>query len=102
MNLRAKRKAVKVQLQGCNAEDGPRAGPFPRFPFLRTGTMRMMGVAAKFDAPPRKKAGIDHRMDPQDQEPRGGKQGKWITFSAISPRVGKRSSRARDWKVISL
>jgi hypothetical protein len=41
---------VKGQLQGCEVKGGPRAGPSARFPFPRTGTMRMMGVAAKFDA----------------------------------------------------
>jgi hypothetical protein len=63
----------------------------------------MMGIAAIFDAPPRKKAGVHHRTDPQNWNQRGREAGKnGSPVSAISPRVGERSSQPHRWEVISL
>jgi hypothetical protein len=71
---------VKVQLQGCEAKGGPRDGPFPRFPFLRAGKMRMMGVAAKFDARHAKKREFIIEWIRKIKNRGAAKQEKWITW----------------------
>jgi hypothetical protein len=63
----------------------------------------MMGNAAKIDVPLRKKAGVHHRMNPKDSTPWGREAiENGSAVSAISPRVGERTSQPHRWEVISL